>query len=105
MGANDSTYHGGVKQADECPVTVTGSASNKSDLARIYIAGKVDPNLPHHVFLMLAWVRAPQNTTSADAHVAFEFNQSTTPCANGDGLVQRTDGDLLIVYNFQSGSA
>src|SRR5438445_8942237 len=60
VGTNDSPYKSGTKQADECPVTLLGSANNKSDLARIYIAGKVDPALPHHVFLMLAWVRAPQ---------------------------------------------
>ena len=107
VGSNDSTYGGGVKQADNCPKTVVGSAPNKDDLARIYIAGRVggaDPS-NHDVYLFFAWVRAPQNTTSADAHVAFEFNQSTTPCANGDGLVPRTTGDVLIVYNFQSGSA
>jgi uncharacterized repeat protein (TIGR01451 family) len=102
--SNDTTYKAGTKQADECPTTLpAAAASNKSDLARIYIAGTVNPT-NHHVFLVFAWVRAPQNTTSSDVHVAFEFNQSTTACSNGDGLVTRTNGDLLIVYNFQSGS-
>jgi uncharacterized repeat protein (TIGR01451 family) len=108
-GGNDSTYAGGVKQADECPAIIaTGknaSTQNKDDIARIYVAGKLDPS-SGHVFLALAWVRVPQNTTSSDLHIGFEFNQSQTACGgSSDSLVDRTTGDILIVYNFQSGSA
>src|SRR5438132_2946563 len=97
----DTGFAGGVKQNDNCPVTTGSKAQNKDDLARTYLASKIGAN--GHVYLMLAWVRIPQNTASADAHIAFEFNQGTTACSNGDGLVNRTVGDLLIFYDFQSG--
>ena len=99
----DSSYAGGVKQADNCPATTSGPVPNKDDLARIYIAGRTASN--GHVYIFFAWVRAPLHTTKSDLHVAFEFNQSTTKCSNNDGLAPRTAGDVLIVYNFQSGAA
>jgi uncharacterized repeat protein (TIGR01451 family) len=100
----DTSYAGGVKQADECPATGTGSVNNKSDVARIYVAASTDP-VTKHVYLNLAWLRAPLNTTSSDVHIGFEFNQSKTPCGAGSGLVRRTPGDILLIYNFQSGTA
>jgi uncharacterized repeat protein (TIGR01451 family) len=102
--STDSSYDGGVKQADECPGTGTGSVDNKTDIARIYVAASTDP-VTKHVFLDLAWIRAPQNTTTSDVHIGFEFNQNKTPCAAGSAFVHRTAGDILLVYNFQSGSA
>jgi hypothetical protein len=50
-------------------------------------------------------VRAPQNTTSSDVHIGFEFNQNKVACGAGSAFVHRTAGDILLVYNFQSGSA
>ena len=67
-------------------------APPKDDLARIYIAGE---NLSGHVYLMLAWVRIPQNSTSSDEHVAFEFNQGASACASG-GLVKPSFRVLAI---------
>jgi hypothetical protein len=105
----DTGFAGGVKQDDNCAKVNGGSAPNKDDLKRIYVATKsvsgfAAPN-PTHVFLELGWVRIPQNTTSASAHVGFEFNQGITACAAGsDGLVQRTLGDLLFVYDFEGSS-
>src|SRR5438876_159396 len=60
--------------------------------------------------LLLAWVRIPLNTTSSSAHIGFEFNQGTTPCpppppTDSDGLVKRTPGDILIVYDFEGGTS
>ena len=104
VSGTDTSYDGGVKQADNCPGTGLGSVNNKSDIARLYLAASTGSN--GHVYLDLAWVRAPLNNTSSDVHVGFEFNQSTTPCPAGSSpLVQRTKGDILIIYNFQSGSA
>jgi uncharacterized repeat protein (TIGR01451 family) len=99
---SDTGFAGGVKQNDVCPSVIGSKAQNKDDLARAYIASKT---VGTHVYLEIAWVRIPQNTVSADAHIAFEFNQSKTACANNDGLVERTDGDLLLLYDFQSGAA
>jgi hypothetical protein len=101
----DTAFAGGVKQDLNCPAVVGNKAPNKDDLKRIYLATKVVSvgGVPH-TFLELAWVRIPQNTTSPSAHVAFEFNKGTTPCAGSGGLVQRTAGDMLIVYDFEGGT-
>jgi hypothetical protein len=99
---SDTGFAGGTKQDKDCASVIGTSAPNKDDLKRIYIAHKTVNN---HIFLELAWVRIPQNTTSPSAHVGFEFNQGTTACGAGsDGLVQRTAGDMLIVYDFAGGS-
>lgn len=97
---SDTGFAGGVKQDDSCPTVIGTSAPNKDDLKRAYVASKT---VGGHVYLELAWIRIPQNTTSPSAHVGFEFNQGTTACGSG-GLVQRTAGDMLIVYDFE-GSA
>jgi hypothetical protein len=96
---SDSGFAGGTKQDDSCASVITAKASNKDDLKRIYVASKT---VGTNVFLTLAWVRIPQNTTSSSAHVAFEFNKGTTSCG-ASGLVQRTAGDMLIVYDFEGG--
>lgn len=98
----DTGFAGGTKQDDNCPTVKGTKAPNKDDLKRIYIATKTVNN---HIYLMLGWVRIPQNTTSPSAHVAFEFNQGTTTCgSSSDGLVSRQLGDMLIVYDFEGGS-
>jgi len=97
----DSAFAGGVKQDDNCPVVNTGKAPNKDDLKRVYVSSATINN---HIFLNLAWVRIPQNTTSPSAHIGFEFNQGTTACGSqSDSLVSRTAGDMLIVYDFEGG--
>jgi hypothetical protein len=98
---SDSGFAGGTKQDDDCASVITAKAPNKDDLKRIYLSTKTVNN---HVYLNLGWVRIPQNTTSASAHIGFEFNQGTTACpAGSDGLVRRTPGDMLIVYDFEGG--
>jgi hypothetical protein len=100
---SDSGFAGGTKQDDNCPSVITAKAPNKDDLKRIYLASSTGTD--GHSYLELAWVRIPQNTTSPSAHVAFEFNKGTTACGAGsDGLVQRTAGDMLIVYDFEGGA-
>jgi hypothetical protein len=100
----DTSFNGGVKQDDNCAGVGNGKPPNKDDLSRVYLASKTGSN--GHTYLDLAWARIPQNSTSASAHVGFEFNQSDTPCGAGsNGLVQRTTGDMLIVYDFEGGSA
>src|SRR5919197_1919444 len=84
---SDDAFAGGTKQDDNCPSIITQKADNKADLKRIYVASK---NIGGEIYLDLAWVRIPQNTTSPSAHVAFEFNQRDTACTGTghDGLVQ-----------------
>lgn len=99
---SDDAFAGGTKQDNNCPTVNTGKAPNKDDLERVYVTSKT---VSGDVFLGLAWTRIPQNTTSPSAHIGFEFNQGTTACpAGSDGLVQRTAGDMLIVYDFQGGT-
>jgi hypothetical protein len=98
---SDSGFAGGTKQDDNCATVITAKAPNKDDLKRIYLASTVAAN--GHTYLNLGWVRIPQNTTSPSAHIGFEFNQGSTPCAGNSGLVNRTAGDLLIVYDFEGG--
>jgi Prealbumin-like fold domain len=102
---SDNGFAGGTKQDDECATVITAKAPNKDDLKRVYFAsGTVND----HVYMNLAWVRIPQNTTSPSAHIAFEFNQSETACGgSSDGLVERSTtngGDVLIVYDFEGGA-
>ena len=100
----DTSFNGGVKQDNDCGGVGAGKPPNKDDLTRVYLASKTLPS-NGHVFLDLAWARIPQNSTSASAHVGFEFNQGSTACpAGSNGLVRRTTGDILIVYDFEGGS-
>jgi hypothetical protein len=100
---SDSAFAGGTKQDDDCPTINTGKAPNKDDLKRIYLATK---NVAGSTYLMLSWVRIPQNTTSPSAHIGFEFNKGTDgPCGGtSDGLVKRVAGDMLVVYDFEGGA-
>ena len=99
---SDSAFAGGTKQDDACPTVNTGKAPNKDDLKRVYVTSNT---VGGDVFLNLAWERIPQNTTSPSAHIGFEFNQSSTACGSAsDGLVERTAGDMLIVYDFEGGA-
>jgi hypothetical protein len=101
--SSDTGYAGGVKQDLNC-ATIKGSrAPNKDDLKRVYLSSKT---VAGHVYLNLAWERIAQNTVNASTHVGFEFNQSNTACGgSSDGLVQRTAGDLLFVYDFEGSSS
>jgi Prealbumin-like fold domain len=102
---NDTQFAGGTKQDHFCPtVNATGNVLNKDDLKRIYLSTKT---VDGDVFLNLAWVRITQNTTSASAHVAFEFNKGETACPGeppSSNLVERTAGDMLVVYDFEGGT-
>jgi hypothetical protein len=91
---SDNALGQGAKEDDPAPSVVNGSIpNNKDDLSRFYInqekAGGND-------YLYLAWER--QNTLGS-AHMDFEFNQSSTPSANGV-TPQRTAGDLLVDFDF-----
>src|SRR3954447_9766450 len=98
----DNIYAGGVKQDTVCPGTVTGSANDKADLSAIYISGE---RIGDQVYLFLSWERQLDNTVNSDVFVSFEFNQSNVSCGVGSPFVQRTVGDLLFDYNFQSGNS
>jgi hypothetical protein len=99
---SDSSFAGGTKQDNDCASVIGAKPPNKDDLKRVYVTSNT---VGGDVFLGLSWVRIPQNTTSPSAHIGFEFNQGTTACpAGSDGLVRRTAGDMLIVYDFEGGT-
>lgn len=105
---SDTGFAGGTKQDNDCASVIGSKAPNKDDLKRAYISFQtVGTGTSAHTYLNLAWARIPQNTTSASAHVGFEFNQdSTNACGAGsDGLVHRKLGDMLLVYDFTGGSS
>ena len=104
-GNPDDIFNGGVKQDKACPGTKNGSlggGDSKFDLARLYLTHTKVSDID---YLFLAWVRQPQNSTTASSHVAFEFNSGDAACTNGNGLLQRTEGDKLLVYDFEGGAA
>jgi len=104
---SDTAFAGGTKQDDDCASVIGAKAPNKDDLKRVYVTSKTlsSGDRSGHVILGLAWVRIPQNTTSPSAHIGFEFNKGTTACpAGSNGLVRRTLGDMLIVYDFEGGT-
>ncbi|WP_350275285.1 prealbumin-like fold domain-containing protein [Kribbella sp. HUAS MG21] len=99
---SDTAFAGGVKQDNDCATLSPAKAPNKDDLKRVYVTSNT---VGGDVFLGLAWVRIPQNTTSPSAHIGFEFNKGSTPCPAPSTLVRRTAGDMLIVYDFEGGAA
>lgn len=98
---SDSGFAGGTKQDQDCATVSGAKAPNKDDLQRVYLSTKI---VGGDVFLGLAWIRIPQNTTSPSAHIGFEFNKATSGGCTGSGLVKRTAGDMLVVYDFEGGS-
>jgi hypothetical protein len=98
---SDSGFAGGTKQDDNCATVISAKAPNKDDLKRVYLTSKTGAD--GHTYLNMGWVRIPQNTTSPSAHIGFEFNKGNTPCSTTSPLVQRTAGDMLVVYDFEGG--
>jgi hypothetical protein len=101
-GTGDNSYAGGVKEDTVCPGTTTDSIPpNKSDLLSFHVYREAGSG-SHPGFLNVAWSRVsePSGTTLMD----FEFNQSSTTCANSPNKV-RTVGDLLIEYAIDQGGS
>lgn len=94
----DNSFTQGPKEDDEAPAVSSGSIPpNKDDLSRFYVNTEtVNVGGTDNEFLYLAWERS---NTLGSAHMDFEFNQSSTPSANGVTPV-RTAGDLLIDFDF-----
>src|SRR6266496_4116364 len=90
----DNALGQGSKEDDPVPTVVGGSIPpSKDDLSRFYVnKEKVGGN----DYLYMAWERS---NLLGSAHMDFEFNQSSTPSANGVTPV-RTAGALLIDFDF-----
>jgi hypothetical protein len=97
-GSADESFGQGTKEDTAVPSIVDGGIPpNKSDLKffGVYQEGNSSSG-----FLNMYWsrVQEPSGTTNMD----FEFNQSSTPSANGVTPI-RTAGDLLVQYDLAQG--
>jgi len=100
-GTTDDSYQGGTKEDTSCPGEVTGSIpNNKSDLLEFGGYSESEVNGPGWLHVYWARVNDPSGTTNMD----FEFNRSTTKCANGPNIV-RTEGDVLLQFDVDQGGA
>jgi hypothetical protein len=97
-GSGDESFGQGTKEDTAVPSVVDGGIPpNKSDLKffGVYQEGGTSSG-----FLNMFWsrVQEPSGTTNMD----FEFNQSSSPSANGVTPI-RTAGDLLVQYDLSQG--
>jgi hypothetical protein len=102
-GKTDSSYTGGTKEDDVCPIIGTGSIpNNKSDLKHFSLYHEAGTQ-GHPGYIHLFWTRVqePSGTTLMD----FELNQSDTDCVNGSLHKQRTAGDFLLEYRLTQGGS
>jgi protocatechuate 3,4-dioxygenase beta subunit len=102
----DDQYSGGTKQDDDCASITLGSFGgpdgSKVDLDNLYLAQK---EIEDEQFLFIAWTRVAQNSTTNSSHVGYEFNKGTAGTCEDSDLLQRVEGDMLIVYDFPGGSS
>ena len=64
---SEDSFAGRTEQDDACATVNTGKAPNKDDLKRIYLASKT---VSGHTYLMLGWVRIPQNSPAPSATIS-----------------------------------
>lgn len=111
IAKDDDQYDGGTKQDKDCPGTHVGSmggGSTKFDLEEIRLGHK---NVGGDEILVMSWIRVP-SSPSASSHIAYEFNKGengtcdpTDNAENPEGLLKRSLGDLLFVFDFEGGEA
>jgi uncharacterized repeat protein (TIGR01451 family) len=99
---NDNSFTQGTAEDDQTVTIADGSIPpNKNDLTRAYISSE---QVGNNSFLYLAWERL---VNIGSANIDFELDQNATPgwtaTTTGDVTINRTEGDLLITYDF-SGS-
>ena len=98
-GSNDNSFTQGSKEDDQTVTVAQGSIPpNKNDLTRSYVASEQPGGSS---FLYLAWERA---VNIGSANLDFELNQKATPgwdgSTTGDVTINRSEGDLLVTYDF-----
>jgi hypothetical protein len=103
-GNNDNSLGQGSKEDDPNITVVAGSIPpNKSDLTRFYEASE---SVGGNVFLYLAWERT---NVLGSANMDFEVNKNGTAGFDGSFVgkitLNRTNGDLLVTYDFDNGGS
>jgi hypothetical protein len=107
-GQQDNSFGQGTKENNSDVTLVQGSIPpNKSDLTRFYEASEVlSVSGSPHVFLYLAWERS---NVLGSANMDFEINKTGTPCLDSTGpfpvdcTINRSNGDILVTYDFTNG--
>jgi hypothetical protein len=107
-GQDDNSFGQGTKENNTNVTLVAGGIPpNKSDLTRFYEASEVLPvSGSNHVFLYLAWERS---NVLGSANMDFEINKTGTPCLDSpppfpiDCTINRSNGDILVTYDFTNG--
>src|SRR5581483_5898515 len=100
-GSTDNSFTQGSHEDDLGVSVEAGSIPpNKNDLTRAYLATTTVGD-PSHTYLYLAWERL---VNTGSANIDFELNHSATAGFDsstlGDVTLNRTEGDLLITYDF-----
>src|SRR5919204_1728978 len=99
-GSSDDAFGLGSKELApggwQC---ITGSAPSKDDIVSGQVAFRL---LSGKQYLYVNFQRAG---TNGDAHMDYEFNQSTAPNPACPALPQRTPGDVLIAFDTNNGGA
>lgn len=106
-GTSDNSFGQGTKEDNPAVSVVTGSIPpNKSDLTRFYEASQLINN---NVYLYLGWERS---NVLGSANMDFEINQNnpvtSTSCPGpnkGSCTINRTNGDILVTYDFTNGGS
>jgi hypothetical protein len=102
-GATDDSLGVGSKDDHPTPTVTSGSIpNNKSDLDRLYVATENLGAFPGEDFLYLAFTR---NNTLGTANISFELNKLDQPAPppSGPWALNRSAGDLLILFDFARG--
>jgi hypothetical protein len=97
-GQGDGIFGLGTKELEPGAWTcVTGSAPPKGDILKGSIAIR---GIGQKRFMYVDFFR---NATGGDVHMDYEFNQSTVPNPACPELPQRTQGDVVITFDTETG--
>src|SRR5438093_2019628 len=97
-GQDNGRFGQGTKELEPGAWTcVTGSAPPKGDVLKGSIAFR---SIGQKRFMYVDFFR---NATGGDVHMDYEFNQSTVPNPACPDLPQRTQGDVVITFDTDTG--
>lgn len=100
----DDVFGGGSKEQEPNNWTFTAGPKppGKDDLTRAYFAKDIGAS---GMFMFMGFERLAIQG-QGDAHIDFEFNRNGTTIVNGAGetIPERSDGDLLIIYDYPGGT-
>ena len=100
VGSNDDVFGQGSKELEPAGWTcVTGSVPSKDDIKDGAISARL---VDGKQYLYINFTRAGVN---GDAHIDYEFNQSTASNPACPETAQRTDGDIIISFDTEQGGS